>query len=348
MTPPETKIIPLELNGTWRITRGKWQISSDETEFTYLGYPREDDPNQDGFCLSDHLITDGVFQAELKVDEIVPSGTNAHLIYRYHDPELYSFAGLGGWESKYVIAQRTPGESALRQPGWAPVAADAKIQDIIPGKWYPVKVDFSGHNADLFVGEVCVLRYTSPQRSPYYPVGNVGFRAFGKWRSHFKHPRLWHRVRASDVSVRLEAVDLSFISNAPIKSVADQDLEQVRKLDADETPKAVVVLLGSIVEAMLLDFALGHQSDAKKCKSAKKNPIRRWSLDTLIEVARELGVLKDTTYSTSHTLRGYRNLIHPGKPEAQELAPWPSQAVAAIDFVLALMKDIKAFNASKA
>ncbi len=344
MASDETRVTPLELKGNWQIARGNWQVSKDENKFTYLGYLREDDPNQDGFCLSNHRITDGIFEAEIMVNEVVPGGTNAHLIYRYHDPELYSFAGLGGWEYKYVIAQRTPAESSLRQPGWAPVALDAKIQDLIPRKWYQVKVDFSGHNTDLYLGNVCVLRYMSPQRSPYYPVGNVGFRGFGKWRSHFKNPILFQRVRASDVHTRLRSVDLSLISNASIKAVAERDLEQVRTLDADNAPKAVVVLLGSVVEAILLDVILSHEQTATRCSSAKRIPIRKWNLETLIDVSKELNVIKEPTYATSHTLRGYRNLIHPGKPEAQELSPWPSQAVASIDFVLSLLKDVTSYN----
>ena len=344
MTAEQSRLIPLELEGTWRIARGSWQISRDQAKLSYRGYPREDDPNQDGLCLSDHRITDGIFEAEVMVNEVVPAGTNAHLVYRYQDSELYSFAGLGGWEFKYVIAQRTPLESALRQPGWAALVHDAKIQDIVGRRWYPLRVDFSGHNVDLSIGDVCVLRYASQQRSPYYPVGNIGLRGFGNWRTHFRNPRLFHRVRASDVNVRLRAIDLSFIESAAIRAVAERDVEQVRSLDADSAPKAVVVLLGSIAEAIILDLIQSRESDARKCASAKKTSIRRWNLETLIDVAKELKAVGDSTYATSHTLRGYRNLIHPGKPEAQELTPWPSQAVAAIDFVIALANDVRAFH----
>jgi hypothetical protein len=101
MTDYAIRLIPLDLANTWHAARGRWSISKDMSRFTYLGYPREDDPIQDGLCLSDHRITDGIFEAEVMVNEVVPSGTNAHLVFRYHDTELYSFAGLGGWDYKF-------------------------------------------------------------------------------------------------------------------------------------------------------------------------------------------------------------------------------------------------------
>jgi hypothetical protein len=344
MTEETSRLILLDLKNTWQIARGKWQISKDMNHFNYLDSSNED-ANPDGLCLSDIRITDGIFEADMMVNEVVPNETNAHLVFRYNDSEFYWFAGLGGWELKFVIAQRTPAESSLRQPGWAPVASDGRIQDIVPRHWYHVKVDFSGPNVALYLGDVCVLRYTSLQRSPYFPMGNIGFRAFEKQRTHFKNPKLYQRVRASDLNTRLKNIDLSFMENATLRTLAKKDLEEIRQLEADLTPKAVVVLSGSMAECLLLDTIKSHETQARKCSSAKNVSLNRWDLDTLIEVAYELHALKEQTYATSHTLRSYRNLIHPGKPEAQELAPWPSQAVAGADFVLALLRDLSEFLA---
>lgn len=338
------ELVPLNLTGTWQIARGRWAISADEQEFDCDGYDALDDANKDALCLSDIRIANGVMSAEIMVDEVVPQGTNAHLLFRYSDSELYSFAGLGGWDFKFVVAQRSPYESTLRQPGWAAVAHDAHINDIITGCWYPIRVDFNANDVTVYLGEACVLRYSSPQRPVQYSPGNLGLRAFGKWKAHFRKPRAYQRIRKEDLGSRLRHLDLAFMKDASLLAVAKRDLEEAARLTADGAPKAAVMLLGSIAEAALLDTLLRHEPKARACPHATKGAISGWTLSTMVDVAKDLGAIPDATCATSHVLRGYRNLVHPAKPEAQRLEPAPSQAIAGTDFVLTLVRELAAYK----
>lgn len=339
MISKDSNLIRLGLDGTWQIAYGPWMISEDETEFVLSGWP-EEPFNRDALCLSDVRMADGIFAAEIKVDQIIEGGLDAHLVFRFSSTERYMFAGLGGWEYKYGICQKTPEESILRKGGWEPVAHDGKLSDILPDHWYRLRVEFTDNDIDLFLGEACVLRYVSPQRYSYSLNGNIGFRGFGRSKIRFRNPRAFRRTLKKDLGSRLQNVDLSFMADAALRSVAYRDLEEAARLDAGAAPKATVVLLGSIAEAVLLDMLQTQEVGAKKCSSARKDALRRWNLDTMIEVAKELGVIGNTTYAISHILRGYRNLIHPGRPEAQKLEPGMSQAVGATDFVLALLKEL--------
>ena len=87
------------------------------------------------------------------------------------------------------------------------------------------------------------------------------------------------------------------------RRLARRDYGELCQLDSIATPKAVMVLVGSVIEGVLSDavLATGHLSLTQ---------IQNCSFSQLIEDARKLGVLTRTELST--VLRGYRNLVHPG------------------------------------
>lgn len=80
---------------------------------------------------------------------------------------------------------------------------------------------------------------------------------------------------------------------------------------------AAVILMGSILEALLLARALSAQGAAYSAKSAPRDKTGKniavpdWTLHALIEVAVELGWLKQDRGTFSHALRQSRNLVHP-------------------------------------
>lgn len=80
---------------------------------------------------------------------------------------------------------------------------------------------------------------------------------------------------------------------------------------------ASVIIMGSILEALLLSRALLNQADSYQAKAAPnrkeggKAPIHNWNLNTLIDVAVELGWLKIDRGKFGHALRESRNVVHP-------------------------------------
>jgi hypothetical protein len=80
---------------------------------------------------------------------------------------------------------------------------------------------------------------------------------------------------------------------------------------------AAVVMMGSILEGVL--FAIGHNNRpqcyravrAPKTKDSKQVHLEDWSLNSLIDVAVELGWIKTDRGQFSHALRQSRNVVHP-------------------------------------
>ena len=53
--------------------------------------------------------------------------------------------------------------------------------------------------------------------------------------------------------------------------------------------------------------------------------------------------ISEQTYSISHILREWRNLIHSGRSSSQALEPKPHQAVAGLEFMLSLLNDLNRY-----
>ncbi|GFZ87166.1 hypothetical protein GCM10008018_36670 [Paenibacillus marchantiophytorum] len=78
-----------------------------------------------------------------------------------------------------------------------------------------------------------------------------------------------------------------------------------------------VIMMGSILEALLLSRSLMSQPEAFRSKSAPRKkdgsniPINAWNLNTLLDVAVELGWIKTDRGKFGHALRESRNVVHP-------------------------------------
>ena len=104
-------------------------------------------------------------------------------------------------------------------------------------------------------------------------------------------------------------------------------LEEARKALASGAYLSVVLLCGSILEAVLLGRA---QRDPAKFNSSKASPrttegkvraFHEWTLANFIDVASELGILKLDVKKFSHGLRDFRNYIHPYQQMIEGFSP---------------------------
>jgi hypothetical protein len=110
--------------------------------------------------------------------------------------------------------------------------------------------------------------------------------------------------------------------NAAIQSVASdfQDVlaQRMSEIEAilTKAPLAAVLLIGSTLEGLLLDTAMAHPAEfvaAKSAPTAKGKVLRLedWRLYSLIDVAYELKYVTKNVKEFSHSLRDFRNYIHP-------------------------------------
>lgn len=94
-------------------------------------------------------------------------------------------------------------------------------------------------------------------------------------------------------------------------------LEEIKKCLAAKAPLSVIFLSGSCLEGVLLGIALKYQKEFNQTKAApkdKENKIlqfHQWTLNNFINAAHEVGLLKEDVKKFSHSLRDFRNYIHP-------------------------------------
>lgn len=102
-----------------------------------------------------------------------------------------------------------------------------------------------------------------------------------------------------------------------LKSSIDRRWREAQKCVHVECFTSAVIMMGSILEGLLLARAnlspqIAYQSPkAPKDKAGKVPAIQDWSLNSLIDVAVEIGWIKSDRGKFSHALRESRNVVHP-------------------------------------
>lgn len=91
---------------------------------------------------------------------------------------------------------------------------------------------------------------------------------------------------------------------------------------------SVIFLSGSTLEGVLLGLAQNNSAMYNQAKSAPKNnktgkirPFHEWTLSNLIDVSYEVGFLREDVKKFSHSLRDFRNYIHPFQQMSENFSP---------------------------
>ncbi len=94
-------------------------------------------------------------------------------------------------------------------------------------------------------------------------------------------------------------------------------LGEIKKCLSAKAPLSVIFLSGSTLEGILLGIAIKYPKEFNQSKASPKNkeskvkPFHDWTLNDFINVAYEIGLLKEDVKNFSHSLREFRNYIHP-------------------------------------
>ena len=109
--------------------------------------------------------------------------------------------------------------------------------------------------------------------------------------------------------------------------IVEKRLDEARKALGAGAYLSVVILCGSILEAVLLGNAQREPAKFNSSKASprttedKVRPFHDWTLSNFIDVASELEVLKLDVKKFSYGLRDFRNYIHPYQQMASGFAP---------------------------
>jgi hypothetical protein len=132
-----------------------------------------------------------------------------------------------------------------------------------------------------------------------------------------------------------------FISNPDLRTIIERDYDELQRAYISGCWKSVIILCGGAIEAILTDLLVQNETAAKAAKSAPQNSeIIRWDLSNLIDVAVELSLVSDGINKLSHSLREYRNLVHPGNELRTKLRFDAEEARIALEVLNILHRDL--------
>jgi hypothetical protein len=111
-----------------------------------------------------------------------------------------------------------------------------------------------------------------------------------------------------ETSIGKEEAVFSFITDQKFRTSLASDYAELLKSLESGAWKAAHVLSGSVVEALLIDFLISMDYE----KKSGKNPLEL-DLSKAVDACRKEGALSDRASALATVIRGYRNLIHPGR-----------------------------------
>jgi hypothetical protein len=124
--------------------------------------------------------------------------------------------------------------------------------------------------------------------------------------------------------IKIEKIGL----NDPITTILKGRIEEIKRCIQNNAPLSVIFLSGSILEGIFLGLALLEPSKFNQSTSAPKDNktgkvknFQDWTLSNFIDVAYNLGYIKLDTKKFSHSLRDFRNYIHPYQQMAEHFSP---------------------------
>lgn len=145
----------------WADSGREWHLDVQEGEFQSPVEPTD----VDDFLISDFAFKDGTISATITI----PAGgkRDASFVFRHSGDQTGYLAGIGGWDSRFLIAKMQP-------DNWQLIAAVGRSEDLKKVQ-YQLSVEFSGPRIRLFENQV--LQLTAYDQT--YSSGRCGLQASG-------------------------------------------------------------------------------------------------------------------------------------------------------------------------
>jgi hypothetical protein len=138
-----------------------------------------------------------------------------------------------------------------------------------------------------------------------------------------------------------ERKSFDFIANEDLRKILERDYQEIQKSIISSSWKSAIILCGGAIETILLDVAQSNSSEVlSSSKAPTEQEFNKWVLNDLIEVSLDTSLVNSHVASLSHTVRSYRNLIHPGVELRQRLKIEPEEAKIALQVLNILIRDL--------
>lgn len=149
--------------------------------------------------------------------------------------------------------------------------------------------------------------------------------------------------KQSSETTSFEEKNFSFVKNRKLKIIIERDYLEVQKAFNSDCYKSVIILSGGLIESILLDLLESQKEKAKKSNKApkpKKDDLLEWNLKFLIDVSVDLYPKLNALEKLSHTIRDYRNLVHPGNEIRNALKFGQEEAQIALQVLNILHREL--------
>jgi len=135
----------------------------------------------------------------------------------------------------------------------------------------------------------------------------------------------------------LKGLQLGFIDDRELRELVIVDYEEARRSLAARNYKSVILLCGSIIEALLADaLAQANKPGLTRAK------LLNYGLADLIREAEQQEIINDKVLIMHlEPIRHYRNMIHPGVQVRKSIEPDRSRAQIAMETANLLIKELK-------
>jgi len=154
--------------------------------------------------------------------------------------------------------------------------------------------------------------------------------------------RLQVLIEETDSIPVTERKAFTFIQSPELRKVIERDFSEVQRAYIAECWKSVIILCGGTIEAILTDLLLANGARAKSSGAApgRISDITKWDLTDLISVAVDLKLISAGVEKLSHSLREYRNLVHPGNEIRNKLTFDAEEARIALEVLNIVYRDL--------
>jgi hypothetical protein len=148
-------------------------------------------------------------------------------------------------------------------------------------------------------------------------------------------------VDSAEATPVIEAREFAFVSEPGLRSILERDYPEIQRAFVAKCWKSVLILSGGAIEAILADLLLKNRAAASASPKAPKKPdITRWDLSELIDVSVDLGLVTGGIEKLSHSVREYRNLVHPGNELRSKLKFDAEEARIALEVLHIVHRDL--------
>lgn len=128
--------------------------------------------------------------------------------------------------------------------------------------------------------------------------------------------------------------------------VLNERVKEIERCFQSGAYLAVIILAGSTLEGLLLGIAGKHPRHFNQAQASPKDsdgrPMKfhQWNLNAMIDVAAELKLIEQDTKKFAHTLRDFRNYIHPFEQMSVGFSPREGTAKISLQVLKSAIYDI--------